>query len=108
MKTFFCKHFGGKCFCLLVGSTPLLSLDSKDHPPCPLYTLGVTAEKTWANFEHFFGLLFGLQGLQIGFPNSMVSFFFLFLKPWGPIQGPKVQHLFISNLRHHIEKKKKK
>jgi hypothetical protein len=29
------------------------------------------------------------KGLQIGFPNSMVSFF----QPWGPIQGHKVQHL---------------
>jgi hypothetical protein len=34
------------------------------------------------------------QGLQIGFPNWMVSFFFSAL---GPIQGHKIQH-FISNL----------
>jgi len=35
------------------------------------------------------------KGLQIGFLNSMVSFFFSAL---GPIQGHKVQHLPISSL----------
>ncbi len=35
------------------------------------------------------------QGLQIGFPNLMVSFSFLALRP---IQGHKVQHLPISSL----------
>jgi hypothetical protein len=33
------------------------------------------------------------QGLQIGFPNPMVSFSFSAL---GPIQGHKVQHLLIA------------
>jgi hypothetical protein len=33
-----------------------------------------------------------LQGLQIGFPNSMVSFF----HPWGPIRGHIVQHLLVT------------
>jgi hypothetical protein len=32
------------------------------------------------------------QGLQIGFPNSMVSF----LQPWGQIQNHKVQHLLVT------------
>jgi len=32
------------------------------------------------------------QGLQIGFPNWMVSFF----KPWGQIHGHKVQHLLVT------------
>jgi hypothetical protein len=32
------------------------------------------------------------QGLQIGFPNAMVSFFF-FKSLGGPLQGHKVQHL---------------
>jgi hypothetical protein len=33
------------------------------------------------------------QGLQIGFPNSIVSFFFSAL---GPMQGHKVQHLLVT------------
>jgi hypothetical protein len=37
------------------------------------------------------------QGLQIGFPNSMVSFFFF--SALGQIQGhKKVQHLLVSSL----------
>jgi hypothetical protein len=32
------------------------------------------------------------QGLQIGFPNSMLSFF----SALGPIQGHKVQHLLVN------------
>jgi hypothetical protein len=31
------------------------------------------------------------QGLQIGLPNLMVTFF----SPLGPIQGHKVQHLLV-------------
>jgi hypothetical protein len=33
-----------------------------------------------------------LQGLQIGFPNSIVSFF----QAWGPIQGHSIQHLLVT------------
>ncbi len=32
------------------------------------------------------------QGLQIGFPNLMVSFF----QPWVQLQGHKVQHLLVA------------
>jgi len=32
------------------------------------------------------------QGLQIGLPNLMVSFF----QPWGQIQGHNVQHLLVT------------
>jgi len=32
------------------------------------------------------------QGLQIGFPNWMLSFF----SPLGPTQGHKVQHLLVN------------
>jgi hypothetical protein len=46
-----------------------------------------------------FGLLFGPKGLQIGFPNAMVSFslfFCFFSSALGPIQGLKVQHLLVT------------
>jgi hypothetical protein len=39
------------------------------------------------------------QGLQIGFPNLMVSFFH---QPWGQIQGHKVPHLLVT--RAQIER----
>jgi hypothetical protein len=35
----------------------------------------VKAEKTWGPTLSILGLLFGPKGLQIGLPNSMVSFF---------------------------------
>jgi hypothetical protein len=54
------------------------------------FKLGV--KKLGAKFQHFW-LVVWPQGLQIGFPDSMVSFFSVL----GPIQGHnKVQHLLVT------------
>jgi hypothetical protein len=60
------------------------------------FTLEVKAEKTWGPTLSILGLLFGPKGLQIGLPNSMVSFFFF--PSLGAINIKaihKVQHLLV-------------